>query len=298
MHHTKSFLILIGAVVCLTINGCKAAKNISQSLEAMMQVRAAIIKQFGEQDVNVNINHFNETSNISVVFVNSQLNLKSPEERLNRAKETAEIVKRNYAAIKSVDNITVVFSRVTTRFVVFHWGETVDVFGFDNEARLVFGRKEAEETSVDPVELNVNYSPSRDRTEISSSAIMHEGTAENGVTCLPHISLAGEVGKDARPASEVIFDFASFGEKPRFPNLTKIAFITDGKVVYETSEQFSTSKLTDGTYSEFLFLKVSASAFRRITSGKDVTLRLGEKEYRLDERQVELLQKMSTYLKK
>lgn len=296
MQQLQSFLILIGVVVCLTLSGCKAAKSVAQSLEAMGEIRAAIIKQFGEDEVNVNINHFNDRSNISVVFVNSSLNLKSSQERLSRAKETAELVKRNYAAIKSVNSVTVVFSRVTTRFVVFHWGETVDVFAFDNEARVLFGPKETDETSEKPTEPNINYSASRNRTEIVSG-ISLEGTAENGVTCLPHISVEGNVEKGARLASEVTFDFASFGEKPRFPNLTKIAFITDGKVVYETSEQFSTSKLTDGTYSEFLFLRVSASAFRRITTGKDVTLRLGENEYRLDERQVGLLQKMSTYLK-
>ena len=297
MHHTKSFLILIGVVVCL-LNGCKAAKNISQSLEAVMQVRAAIIKQFGEQDVNVNINHFNDTSNISVVFVNSQLNVKSPEERLNRAKETAEIVKRNYAAIKSVDHITVVFSRVTTRFVVFHWGETVDVFGFDNEARLLFNpRTELERPSIDPAEPAINYNAYQNRTDISVKTIQLEGIPENGVTCLPHFSVVGNIERGAGQASEVSIDFASFGEKPRFPNLTKIVFETEGKVVYQATEQFSTSKLADGMFSEFLYLKVSPAAFKRIASSKDVTMRLGTKEYKLNDDQVVSLQRMSTYLK-
>ncbi len=296
MHQLQRCLILIAVVVCLTFSGCKAAKNVAQGLEAMGKLRAVIIKQFGESDVNVNIIYFNDQSNISVAFINSPLNLKSSDERFSRAKETAELVKLNYAGIKSVNNVTVAFSRVTTRFIVFHWGETVDVFAFDNEARVLFGPKEPDETPVEPTEPSVTYSPNRNRTEIVSG-INLEGTAENGVTCIPHISVEGNVDKGARLASEVTFDFASFGEKPRFPNLTKIAFITDGKVIYETSDQFSTSKLNDGTYSEFLFLRVSASVFRRITSGKDVTLRLGEKEYRINERQVARLQKMSTYLK-
>ena len=75
-----------------------------------MQIRTAIIKQFGEQDVNVNINYFNDKSNISVAFINSPLNLKSSDERFSRAKETAELVKQNYAAIKSVNSVTVAFS--------------------------------------------------------------------------------------------------------------------------------------------------------------------------------------------
>jgi hypothetical protein len=252
MHQLQRYLILITVVVCLTFSGCKAAKNVAQGLEAVGKLRAVIVKQFGESDVNVNINYFNDKSNISVAFINSPVNLKSSEERFRRAKETAELVKQNYAAIKSVNSVTVAFSRVTTRFVVFHWGETVDVFAFDSEARVLFGPKETDETSEEPTEPSINYSANRNRTEIVGG-ISLEGTAENGVTCIPHISVEGNVDKVARLASEVTFDFASFGEKPRFPNLTKIAFITDGKVVYETSEQFSTSKLTDGTYSEFLF---------------------------------------------
>jgi hypothetical protein len=51
-------------------------------------------------------------------------------------------------------------------------------------------------------------------------------------------------------------------------------------------------------FSEFLYLKVPSGAFIRIAAGKDVRLRLGEKEYRLDEQQVVLIKKMSTYLKK
>lgn len=299
MKHTKSFLTLIGAVVCLTFSGCNAAKNVSKSLEAVMQLRAAIIKQFGEQDVNVNINYFNDTSSISVVFVNSQLNLKSPEERLNRAKETAEIVTRNYAAIKSVDNITVVFSRVTTRFLVFHWGETIDVFGFDNEARLQFNpRSELERPSIDPVDPVINYYANQNRTDISVGTIQLEGIPENGVTCLPHFSVVGNIERGAGPATEVNLDFASFGEKPRFPSLTKIVFVNDGKVVYQTTDQFSTSKVADGMFSEFLYLKIPPGAFKRITSGKDVTMRLGTKEYRLNDEQVLSLQKLATYLKK
>jgi hypothetical protein len=61
---------------------------------------------------------------------------------------------------------------------------------------------------------------------------------------------------------------------------------------------FSTSKLADGMLSEFLYLKVPSGAFIRIAAGKDVRLRLGEKDYRLDEQQVVLIKKMSIYLKK
>jgi predicted small secreted protein len=297
MRKQQRLLTLIVVVVCLTLSSCNTAKNVAQSLKEMAAIRAAVMKHFGETDVAVNINYFNNKSNISVVFLNSALNAKTAEERFQRSTATAELVKQNYADIKSVEYIMVVFSRVTTRFVVFHWSEAVDFYTFDNEGRVV-GPKESEQPAPEPIELSVNYYANQNRTNISTGTITLQGIPENGVSFYPHISVAGKVEKGAPLASDVTFNFSSFGEKPRFPDLTKIAFISDGKVVYESSEQFSTSKLADGTFSEFLFLRVSAGTYRRITAGKELTVRLGEKEYRLDEEHVALLQKMSPYLKK
>jgi hypothetical protein len=92
-------------------------------------------------------------------------------------------------------------------------------------------------------------------------------------------------------------DFASYSEKSLFPGEPKILFIADGKVIFETAEQFSTSKNQDGLFSEFLLMEVPYPAFRRLTNGKKLTFRLGDYEYKLTEEQVEALREMTEYVR-
>lgn len=95
----------------------------------------------------------------------------------------------------------------------------------------------------------------------------------------------------------MVLDFAVFSGKPKFPNLTKIVFLSDNKIVYRTEGQFTTSKIADDTYSEFLYLKVPTAAFLKILSGRIVTIKLNEHEYMLTESQILQIQGMSDYLR-
>jgi hypothetical protein len=140
--------------------------------------------------------------------------------------------------------------------------------------------------------------PSQNKTDISSNGIQLEGTPEKGVTVIPHFSVAGNVSKTVpKPPDEVGLDFAAFSDKPRFPNLTKIVFLSDNKIIYRTEDQFSTSKAADNTYNEFLYLKVPTAVFLKIASGSIVKIKLNEHEYTLTESQILQIQRMSDYLK-
>lgn len=278
----------------LLVSGCRTAKDLGKSLGELALVRAELIKKFGEQDVNVRVDTFQDLTRISVVYVNSLLNQKTAEERAKRAQETAEIVRQNYPSIKNVSEIWVGFMRVTTRLVVFHWNEMIDVVGFDNEARALRDHGEA---PVDPSQPSVNYLERQNKTDISGN-IQLEGTPEKGVTVLPHFSVAGNVNKTTPKApDEVSLDFAAFSDKPKFPNITKIVFLVDNKVVYQTEGQFSTSKIAADMYSEFLYLKMPSAAFLKIASGNSVKIRLSEHEYTLTESNILQIQRMSDYLR-
>jgi len=280
---------------CLLASGCRTAKELGKSLGDLEKVRAELIKKFGEEGVNLHINTGPRSSTISVLYANSPLNQKSTEERAKRAQETAEIVKQHYSSIKSVSEIWVVFLRVTTRLVVFHWSEMIDAHGFDNEARALSDPSNA---SFDPGQPVVRYSPRENKTEIASSGIQLEGTGEKGVMVVPHFSVAGDANKvRPKPPDEVGLDFAAFSEKPKFPNVTKLVFFSDNKVVYLTEGQFSTSKIAEDMYSEFLYLKIPTAAFLDITSGSTIKIKLNKREYTLTESQVQQLQRMSDYLK-
>ena len=229
------------------------------------------------------------------MYVNSPLNQKTAEERAKRAQETAAIVRQHYPSIKNVSEIWVGFVRVTTRLVVFHSSEMIEVRGFDNEARAL---RDPGVAPLDPILPVVRYLASQNKTDISSSGIQLEGTPEKGVTVVPHFSVTGDVNKTRpRPPNEVSLDFAAFSDKPKFPNTTKISFLVDEKVVYLTEGQFSTSKIAGDMYSEFLYLKVPSAVFLKIMSGNTIKIRLNEHEYTLTEGQILQIQQISDYLK-
>ena len=289
------YLLCVVLTCCLLASGCRTAKDLGKTLGDLTTVRAELIKKFGEQDVNVRVNTFQNQTSISVIYVNSPLNQKTTDERAKRAQETAEIVRQHYPSIKNVSEIWVGFMRATTRLVIFHWSEMLETYGFDNEARAL---REPGSAPLDPSQPVVRYLASQNKTDISSSGIQLEGTAEKGVILVPHFSVAGNVNRiTPKPPDEVALDFAAFSEKPKFPNLTKLVFLSDNKIVYRTEGQFSTSKITDDMYSEFLYLKVPTAVFLKITSGSTVKIKLNENEYTLTESQVLQIQRMSDYLR-
>jgi hypothetical protein len=279
----------------LLVCGCSTAKDLGKTLGDLTTVRTELIKKFGEQDVNVRVNTSQNQTSISVIYVNSPLNQKATEDRGRRAQETAEIVRQHYHSIKNGNEIWVGFMRATTRLVVFHWSEMIEIYGFDSEARALGDPGVTPSDSSQPA---VRYSRSQNQTEISSRGIQLEGTPDKGVLFVLHFSVAGDVNKiTPKPPDEVALDFAAFSDKPRFPNLTKIVFLSDDKVVYLTKEQFSTSKIAGNTYCEFLYLKVPTAVFLKITSGSTVKIRLNEVEYPLTESQILQMQRMSDYLR-
>lgn len=289
------YVLLIGLTSCLLAYGCNTAKDLGKTLGDLTHVRAELIKKFGEQDVNVQVNTLQNRTNISVVFVNSPLNQKPAEERAKRAQETAEIVRQQYPRIKNVSEIWIGFARVTTRLLIFHYSEMLDAHGFDNEGRPLRNPGNA---PLDPSPPVVRYLPDQNKTEIANAGIRLEGTAEKGVTVVPHFSVEGDVNKIMpKSPNEVWLDFAAFSEKPKFPKVTKIVFLSDNKVVYITQGQFSTSKIAGDMYSEFLYLKVPTAMFLKVTSGTTVKIRLNEHEYTLTARQTLQIQQMSELLR-
>ena len=292
LHRHALWLVLTSS---LLLCGCSTAKDLGTTLGELAMVRAELIKKFGEQDVNLRVNTFQNRMSISVVYVNSPLNQKTTEERTKRAQETAGIVRQHYLSIKNVSEIWVGFMRVTTRLVVFHWSEMLEVRGFDNEARAL---RDPGIPPLDPTQPEVRYLESKNETEISSSGIQLEGTAEKGVIAVLHFSVGGHIKKTRpKPPDEVLLDFAAYSEKPKFPNVTKLVFLSDNKIVYQTEGQFSTSKITGDTYCEFLYLKMPTPVLVRISSGSIVRIKLNEHEYTLTESQLLQIQRMSDYLR-
>ena len=291
--------VLLVVLVCLLMDGCSSMKDMGRTLGNLGAVQAELIKKFGEKNVQIRANSFRGRTDLIVTFINSPINEKGRDEQYKRAEESAAVVKNLYPDIKTIHVIVVQFAAVKTALVVFNSTRVLDTFVFDNQGKsLEQPSNSSEPTSIDPSAPLTRYSPSENRTDVSSQGIQLEGTPEKGLTLVPHFSVAGDVnGRTPQPPSEVSMDFASFADEQKFPNTTRVSFITNGKVSYQTTGQFTTSKLADGLYSEYLYLKIPTKVFITLTSGDHISIKLEHHTYELDERCVLQLQRMSDYLK-
>lgn len=267
-------------------------------------------KQFPQEDVEMKIfgpGKKGLTRGIRITFANSPLIGKSPEDRSQQAKETANIVKSHCPEIKDVEEIDVIFSKVSDIPGIFHADIPVEIFRFDNDANPLPPNKSPSEVLAETgsntapqeneINLMVSYSPSQNETEIFVEGIQLEGVRGNGLTMMPRLSVTGDTSRvTPRAPAFMRFDFASFAEKQRFTGLTPIAFAGD-KLDYQTSGQFSTSRSNDGLISEFLYLTVPYATFRQMASGKSLTVTVGTHKYQLTDEQFRSLSKMIQYVK-
>jgi hypothetical protein len=295
---------LILVVICLWLAGCSQTKELGKTLGALAEVRAEIIKRFNEQDVNVNLNSSPDGNTFSVTFLNSPLNEAIKTARYQRAQETAEIVKAHFADIKTVERIFVSFTEGRTFLGIFHSWTVVDIFWFVRDPRTrdfedfnnLSGDNPSTRIEEDPLEPKVTYLPARNETEIYLGGILLEGVAEKGLTMIPRIMVRGNTNKTTPdPPDSMRLDFASFADKPQFPDVTKIKFIADK--VYEFEGQFSTSRSADGLASEFLYLQIPYSDYRQIAQSETVTVVLGKKKFELTRQQIHALLRLTQYVK-
>ena len=297
--HSRARSRSLAVALLLPLSLFAGCANLSGSLLEMARLQAAIVKEYGEKEVNVNLH--NSTS-LTVTFINSALNATSSEARAKRAEHTAGFVNRRYPSINQITEIWVGFVRTTSRFIVMDQSESVDVFGFDKNGRPLGSLPndlltDESETSLIPTAV---YSPKLRQTEVMITRLQLEGDMNNGLALAPHFTVPGDATGIKRSASfpqSVTFDFASYSEKSMFPGDTKITALTDGKAVFETSEQFATTQLPNFTFTAFLKLEIPYPAFRRMIMGKKLTLRLGDREYQLTTAQLQGLREMTTYVR-
>jgi hypothetical protein len=282
-------------LLCLLLSstsgcGTRAVKSLGE----LAIVRGEIIKRFGEEDVDIHQNSFSDNTSIAITFINSSLNDKSQEEREKRAQETAQIVKAHHKSISQIDAIFVSFVRRITVFAVFHYSEALGTFGFDRDARSL---KTSDETES-PLSPTARYSEPENQTEVSLGGLQLEGVAGDGLTLVPHFKLAGDAIKKQSASPEAVgFDFASYGTKSKFPGLTRVRLIADEKVLFAEDGQFSTSRTRNDQVSEFLYLTVPYSTFRKMVAGNEVRIVLGDHDYKLERLQVFALRNMTAYVR-
>jgi hypothetical protein len=278
----------------LIASGC--SKQWAKSLMQLSQLRAAIAREYGEPSVEVRL----IKRSLFIWFVNSPLNTESHEDRQERAEKTALFASQHYPAITEVADMLVGFIKVETRFVFVPHSSSVDFFRFNAQAQLLPWAPQPSQIGESRARATAVYASQLDQTEVSIALMQLEGDTDNGLALSPHFSVRGDVTGVRRSVAaprSVSFDFSSYSEKSMFPGEPQIVFLADGKIVFETAAQFSTSKSLEGKFSEFLLLPVPYTAFRRLAAAKSVRLRIGDREYELTEEQVEALREMTAYVR-
>ena len=286
MSSRRKFLALI-LLPCLLAAGC--LKDAARALGEAQLVYTELTKKFGDQ-VYVNVNETRGSFVLTVSFINSALNEKSEEERFKRAAEAAQVVKANYANVKKLSVIWVGFVRQRSRMIVFHYTEGLGFYPFDNEGRSL--REPEVVTPETPLETTANYHPTRKESDVFAYGIQLEGQpGKDGVTLVPNLKVAGDVNvKKGPPPKTVQFDFASYSRTPRFGQTSRVTFVADDKPVLETEGTFF------GNDPQFCYLPVPYIAFRKMLVAKQLTIKLGDKQYRLTPRQIAVLQEMTKYV--
>lgn len=279
---------------CLLAAGCG---KLVKSLGELSQLQADITKEFKEQDVNVNLN--NGTS-LTITFVNSLLNSQESEDRRQRAARTASFVTTHYPSIARIETIWVVFLRTETHFVVVNYSESIEYFGFDKQGQpLPPPEPERFIERADETRPAADYDPTLKQTDVIIREMQLEGDLNNGFSVVPHFAVPGDASGARRSTTfpdSVRFDFFSYSEKSMFPGAPKFTFLTDGKVVFETTEQFSTSKFED-KFSESASIGVPYQTFRRMIRGKTLKLTIGDREYAFTGEQLQALREMTNHVR-
>lgn len=275
-------------LLCLLLTGCA---NLVKKLDQISKLQAALIKEYSEREVGVNLTG----RRLTVTFVNSPLNDKSLDERALRAQQTAAFVAKHYSSINEVDELWVDFTKQETHFLVVHYFQGLESFGFDNQARAL---RPSTSESLAVERPAAVYSTALKQTDVIIRRIQLEGDTENGLSVTPHFTVPGDASGIRRATSQpksVYFDFTSVSDKPQFQGATKVAFLIDGKPAFETVANFSSSEY-QGSVGERAALPIPYPVFRELTKRENFMLRIGEREYELTREAVNALREMTDHV--
>ena len=293
--------VAIGLVGLLAASGCSTI----HSLGALNALREQLMRKYHDE-VIVNLQN---SQYLNVVFVNSPLNDQDPSKRLERAQDTARFVALNYEGIKSVEQVWISFMISETRLIIVHYNRIIDSFGFDRNGASVEAetiRNDAEVYDESRKEKDArapiaNYIAATNETEISLTRIQLEGNMNHGVALVPHFKVSGDarsLGTATQPPQYVVFDFASYTDKPVFDGNPPLEIYCDERLALKGQAQLvpATEAGTNESIAQFLTVQVSFKLLRRMGRSRHVRVVLGSKQFQLLPDDITALARIAAYV--
>lgn len=296
--------IVTATLLCLLTASCSS--NLVKSLSGMHALRQHLIQKYGDQ-VNLNLHN---SRYLNVAFINSQLNHQDRSKRIERAQDAARFVAVNYDDIKSIEQILISFVATETRYFIITYTRGIDAFGFDrNGARLsatpTAGNDPVVTTdtteSSDPRAPVARYSQAANRTDISVTRIQLEGDMKRGMALVPHYTVRGDarmLGAATTPPDFVVFDFASYADKPLFQQSPPLEIYCDGRLALKGVASLVPTAESgfDETVGQFLSAQVSFKLLQRMADSKRVRIVLGQKQFELLPDDIKALARMTAFV--
>jgi len=286
--------IILAFLIASSLLTTACLREVANSLTEVRKVYDALNKEFGET-VFVNINEAPNHLALNVSFINSALNVRSPEERAARAQRTAEIVKQTYLRINKLDAIWVGFVRQETHYVFFHRSEMIDYFGFYKDGTRFTSRSDPSDMTDASVQLGVtvSYSRATRQSDVLVNGIYLEGEPGGvAIKVIPHYTVPGDV-RAARvsPPQVVAFDFTVYAQTPSVRQTVPITFLADKKPVLQVNADFY------GDVVKSCPLLVPYATFSKMIAARELTIKVGGKDYPLKPSEFAMIQRMDEYVK-
>lgn len=284
----KQIIISAALLGALVNAGCA---GMIKSLSGLNLIRNQLIEKYHEE---VAINLANGRF-LSIVFINSSLNKMGPGERSERAKETAQLVSRNYESIKSIEEIWVSFVATETHFIFFHKSEGLGGFGFDNNGRPLAVNPTDGENPLAPV---VHFNQSRNETEVGLTRIQLAGDLNEGLALVPHFAVQGDARRTpSAPPERVMFDFASYARQPVFARNPYMEIYCDDRLMVKGPVLLlpSGNSSANEAIGQFLKVEITFKSFQKMAAARHVKISLDAKTFDLGPGDINALAAMAAY---
>ena len=191
------------------------------------------------------------------------------------------------------------FIAAESKFIVYHHTKLIESFGFDKNGVTLGNESSVGEDVRAPV---VRFSPKANQTDVSVTRIQLEGDMKKGVALVPHFVVPGDArqgGNEISPPDYVVFDFASYSDKPIFSDNANLEIDCDGHPALKGPTRLLPTEEsgTNDTIAQFLSIRMSFMAFNKIAHARNVTIALAPKRYELLPDDINALARMTTYVR-